>query len=113
MLSQWGSLLARRGRALAAASTRAMSSSNKALIFERFGDPDQVLEYRECPAGHPGPGQVLLELIAGSFALFFLWAHAEGGRWQKNTPLPPPPSAHDTQAPINPSDINTIHGAAG
>jgi anaerobic selenocysteine-containing dehydrogenase len=30
----------------------------KAVLFERFGKPAEVLEVRDSPAGEPGPGQV-------------------------------------------------------
>jgi NADPH:quinone reductase-like Zn-dependent oxidoreductase len=35
----------------------------KAAVFERFGDPSQVLQVREVPDPHPGPGQVRVRMI--------------------------------------------------
>src|SRR5215831_12419087 len=36
----------------------------KAIVFERFGDPAEVLEVREVPEPNPGPGQVLVRMLA-------------------------------------------------
>ena len=58
-----GGTLVQRWRSLSLSSA---SMSTKALVYEKTGDPDQVLELRECPAGRPGPGQVLVELVAVS-----------------------------------------------
>src|ERR1017187_574082 len=35
----------------------------KAAVFESFGDPSQVLQVREVPDPHPGPGQVRVRMI--------------------------------------------------
>lgn len=35
----------------------------KAAVFERFGDPSQMLQVRERPDPHPGPGQVRVRMI--------------------------------------------------
>jgi NADPH:quinone reductase-like Zn-dependent oxidoreductase len=36
----------------------------KAIIFDRFGDPAEVLEIREIPVPEPGPGQVRVRMMA-------------------------------------------------
>lgn len=36
----------------------------KQLVFERFGDPQEVLHLREAPPPEPGPGQVRVRMIA-------------------------------------------------
>lgn len=36
----------------------------KALVFERFGEPDQVLQLRNVPIPEPGPGQVRVRMRA-------------------------------------------------
>ena len=36
----------------------------KAIVFERFGEPSEVLQVREVPIPEPGPGQVLVRMIA-------------------------------------------------
>jgi NADPH:quinone reductase-like Zn-dependent oxidoreductase len=36
----------------------------KAIVFDRFGDPGEVLEVREVPVPDPGPGQVRVRMIA-------------------------------------------------
>jgi NADPH:quinone reductase len=35
----------------------------KAAVFEKFGDPSQVLQVRDVPAPHPGPGEVRVQMI--------------------------------------------------
>lgn len=35
----------------------------KAAVFEKFGDPSQVLEVREVPVPLPGPGEVRVQMI--------------------------------------------------
>jgi NADPH:quinone reductase len=35
----------------------------KAAVFEKFGDPTQVLKVREVPDPHPGPGEVRVRMI--------------------------------------------------
>lgn len=36
----------------------------KAVVFERFGDPEEVLQVREVPEPEPGPGQVRARMLA-------------------------------------------------
>src|SRR5262245_46505833 len=36
----------------------------KAVLFERFGDPAEVLQVRELPVPEPGPGQVRVRMLA-------------------------------------------------
>jgi len=36
----------------------------KAIVFERFGDPAEVLQVREQPTPEPGPGQVRVRMLA-------------------------------------------------
>lgn len=36
----------------------------KAIVFERFGDPGEVLQAREVPTPAPGPGEVRVRMIA-------------------------------------------------
>lgn len=36
----------------------------KALVFDRFGDPAEVVQVREVPTPEPGPGQVRVRMIA-------------------------------------------------
>src|SRR6516164_7148934 len=36
----------------------------RAIIFEQFGDPAGVLQVREVPQPQPGPGQVLVRMLA-------------------------------------------------
>ena len=36
----------------------------KAVVFERFGDPAEVLQLRDVPAPEPGPGQARVRMIA-------------------------------------------------
>src|SRR5437763_205533 len=36
----------------------------KAIVFDRFGDPADVLQVREVPAPEPGRGQVRVRMIA-------------------------------------------------
>src|SRR6266480_301952 len=39
-------------------------SPMKALVFERFGEPSEVLQLREVPLPEPGPGEVRVRMIA-------------------------------------------------
>jgi NADPH:quinone reductase-like Zn-dependent oxidoreductase len=36
----------------------------KALVFDRFGDPGEVLQLQDMPVGEPGPGQVRVRMKA-------------------------------------------------
>ena len=36
----------------------------KAIVFDRFGDPGDVLQVREVPRPEPGPGQVRVRMLA-------------------------------------------------
>lgn len=36
----------------------------KAVVFDRFGDPAEVLQVRDLPVPEPGPGQVRVRMIA-------------------------------------------------
>jgi NADPH:quinone reductase-like Zn-dependent oxidoreductase len=36
----------------------------KAIVFDRFGDPGEVLQVRDIPVPDPGPGQVRVRMIA-------------------------------------------------
>jgi NADPH:quinone reductase len=36
----------------------------KALVFQRFGEPSEVLQLQEVPATEPGPGQVRVRMLA-------------------------------------------------
>ena len=36
----------------------------KAIVFERFGEPGEVLQVRDVPVPEPGPGQVRVRMIA-------------------------------------------------
>jgi NADPH:quinone reductase-like Zn-dependent oxidoreductase len=36
----------------------------RAIVFEQFGDPAEVLQVREVPQPEPGPGQVLVRMLA-------------------------------------------------
>ena len=36
----------------------------KAAVFERFGEPAEVLQVREVPVPEPGPGEVRVRMIA-------------------------------------------------
>jgi NADPH:quinone reductase len=36
----------------------------KAIVFERFGEPRDVLQVRDVPAAEPGPGEVRVRMIA-------------------------------------------------
>jgi NADPH2:quinone reductase len=51
---RWVGLKARRGG----------GSSVRAVVFERFGDPAEVLRLQEVPDPEPGPGQVRVRMIA-------------------------------------------------
>src|SRR5260370_41826202 len=36
----------------------------KAVVFDKFGDPGEVLQIRDLPAPEPGPGQVRVRMLA-------------------------------------------------
>src|SRR5438874_3036954 len=36
----------------------------RAVVFDRFGDPAEVLQVRELPTPEPGPGQVRVRMLA-------------------------------------------------
>src|SRR5438270_9377895 len=36
----------------------------KAVVFDRFGDPAEVLHVRDVPPPEPGPGQVRVRMVA-------------------------------------------------
>src|SRR5262249_48385573 len=36
----------------------------KAVVFDRLGDPAEVLQVREVPQPEPGPGQVRVHMLA-------------------------------------------------
>jgi NADPH:quinone reductase-like Zn-dependent oxidoreductase len=36
----------------------------KAIVFDRFGEPDEVLQVRDLPEPTPGPGQVRVRMLA-------------------------------------------------
>src|SRR4051794_14488042 len=36
----------------------------KAIVFDRFGDPAEVLQVRDVPEPQPGPGQVRVRMLA-------------------------------------------------
>src|SRR5438105_5281546 len=36
----------------------------KAVVFDRFGEPGEVLQVREVPTPEPGPGEVRVRMIA-------------------------------------------------
>jgi NADPH:quinone reductase len=40
------------------------TSAMRAIVFEQFGDPAEVLQVREVPQPEPGPGQVLVRMLA-------------------------------------------------
>src|SRR5690348_5721390 len=52
------------GRTQATAASRRITAPMKALVFERFGEPAEVLQVREVPVPEPGPNQVLVRMIA-------------------------------------------------
>src|SRR5215469_12688386 len=35
----------------------------RAAVFDRFGDPSEVLQVRDVPEPHPGPGEVRVRMI--------------------------------------------------
>ncbi len=41
-----------------------MPAMMKAIVLERFGEPSEVLQVREVPVPKPGPGEVLVRMIA-------------------------------------------------
>jgi NADPH:quinone reductase-like Zn-dependent oxidoreductase len=56
----------------------------KAVVFERFGDPAEVLQVREVPKPEPGPGQVRVRMLASPIGpADFLTVRGEYGRRPK------------------------------
>ena len=56
----------------------------KAVVFERFGDPAEVLQVRELPTPEPGPGQVRVRMRAAPInPSDLLYVRGEYGRWPK------------------------------
>jgi NADPH:quinone reductase-like Zn-dependent oxidoreductase len=56
----------------------------KAVVFERFGDPAEVLQVREVPEPKPGPGQVLVRMLASPIGpADFLTVRGEYGHLPK------------------------------
>src|SRR5262245_50107591 len=63
--------------------------SMKAVIFERCGNPEEVLQVREAPAPKPGRGQVRVRMIASPVNpsdLLYIQ-----GQYGKPPPLPATP----------------------
>jgi len=112
-------------RTIASSSLSSSSSSSPssavAAVFDAFGEPSDVLRVRELPLPTPGAGQVLLALEAVGCGLGGLVdktgksgkCSSRRGRRSANARARPRPSIHNNnnkQAPINPSDVNTIQG---
>jgi NADPH:quinone reductase len=56
----------------------------KAVVFERFGDPAEVLQVRELPTPEPGPGQVRVRMRAAPInPSDLLYVRGEYGRRSK------------------------------
>ncbi|TMQ28036.1 MAG: hypothetical protein E6K65_13100 [Nitrospirae bacterium] len=61
----------------------------KAVVFERFGDPAEVLQVREVPKPEPGPGQVRVRMLASPIGpADFLTVRGEYG-YQPKLPATP------------------------
>ena len=61
----------------------------KAVVFERFGDPAEVLQVREVPEPEPGPGQVRVRMLASPIGpADFLTVRGEYG-YQPKLPATP------------------------
>jgi NADPH:quinone reductase-like Zn-dependent oxidoreductase len=61
----------------------------KAVVFDQFGDPAEVLQIREVPDPKPGPGQVLVRMLASPIGpADFLTVH---GLYGHRPPLPATP----------------------
>jgi NADPH2:quinone reductase len=61
----------------------------KALVFERFGDPEQVLELRDVPVPEPGPGMVRVRMLASPLNPSDLLVVQ--GQYGRRPPLPATP----------------------
>src|SRR5215469_6292762 len=46
------------------AATTPVENLMKAVVFDRFGDPVEVLQVRDMPLPEPGPGQVRVRMRA-------------------------------------------------
>jgi NADPH:quinone reductase-like Zn-dependent oxidoreductase len=56
----------------------------KAVVFERFGDPAEVLQVREVPEPEPGPGQVRVRMLVSPIGpADFLTVRGEYGHLPK------------------------------
>lgn len=61
----------------------------KAVVFEQFGDPGEVLQVREVPEPEPGPGQVRVRMLASPIGpADFLTVRGEYG-YQPKLPATP------------------------
>jgi NADPH:quinone reductase-like Zn-dependent oxidoreductase len=61
----------------------------KAIVFERFGDPAEVLQVRELPLPEPGRGQVRVRMLASPINPSDLLAVR--GQYGRRPPLPATP----------------------
>jgi NADPH:quinone reductase-like Zn-dependent oxidoreductase len=61
----------------------------KAIVFDRFGDPAEVLQVREVPQPKPGPGQVRVRMIASAINPSDLLVVR--GQYGRRPPLPATP----------------------
>ncbi len=60
------------------------STPMKAIVFERFGDPEEVLEVRDVAVPKPGPGQVRVRMLASPInPSDLLWVRGIYGRLPK------------------------------
>src|SRR5438034_135939 len=56
----------------------------KAIVFDRFGDPAEVLQLREMPDPRPGPGQVRVQMLSSPInPSDLLYVRGEYGRKPK------------------------------
>jgi trans-2-enoyl-CoA reductase len=107
-----------RALASSASSAASASASSSALaaVFDAFGEPADVLGVREMPLPDKAleDGQVLLELEAvrsGPTDARLQSRRSEPSNAPPpRSPSPPSPPKPNQQAPINPSDVNTIQG---
>ncbi len=61
----------------------------RAIVFEEFGEPSQVLQLKELPKPEPGPGEVLVRMIASPINPSDLMTVR--GIYGKRLPLPATP----------------------